>query len=105
MGTNGYFTFDGYTGFSPFLFDANSDQSLVAPFFTDINIARGIGQISYEVHNNSTSESLLSSVDSVINNNMQTNFHGEWLLVAKWDNVPHIDDFTTVGFLSPFIMS
>jgi hypothetical protein len=90
VGTNGYFTFDGYTGFSPFLFDANSGESLVAPFFTDINIASGIGQISYEVHNDSTSQSLLSSVDSVINNNIQTNFHGEWLLVAKWDNVPHI---------------
>ena len=72
----------------------------MAPFFTDINIARGIGQISYEVHDDSTSESLLSSVDSVINNNMQTNFHGEWLLVAKWDNVPHYSGGNNVGFLS-----
>ena len=90
MGTNGYFTFDGYTGYSPFLFDANSDQSLVAPFFSDIDISYGTGEISYEVHSESVSEPILSSVDTVINEHMQTDFHGEWLLVAKWDNVPHI---------------
>ena len=89
VGTNGYFTFDGYTGYSPFLFNASRNLSLVAPFFTDIDISNGIGQISYEIHNESVSEPILSSVDSVINEYLQTDFHGEWLLVAKWDDVPH----------------
>ena len=60
----------------------------MAPFFSDIDISYGIGEISYEVHSESVSEPILSSVDTVINEHMQTDFHGEWLLVAKWDNVP-----------------
>ena len=99
VGTNGYFTFDGFTGYSPFLFNENSSVSLVAPFFTDIDISSGIGEISYEVHNGTVSEPVLTSVDSLINEYMQTDFHGEWLLVAKWDNVPHISDGFNVGVL------
>lgn len=72
----------------------------MAPFFTDINIASGSGQIGYEVHTVSTSETLLSSVDIIINEHMQTNFHGEWLLVAEWDSVPQYDgDIISVRFI------
>ena len=88
MGTNGYFTFDGFTGYSPFTFNESTTQSLVAPFFTDIDI-RKVGQINYEVHNETTSQSLLSRVNSLINHHAQTVFNGEWMLVATWDGVKH----------------
>ena len=88
VGTNGYFTFEGFLGYQPFLFDENTILSLVAPFFTDIDISRGIGQINYEIHTRSSSESILSLVNSIINKQTETEFNGNWLLVATWDNVP-----------------
>ena len=59
----------------------------MAPFFTDIDITLG-GQINYEIHTVTTSQSILSEVNSLINEHTQTEFNGEWLLVATWDNVP-----------------
>jgi hypothetical protein len=60
----------------------------VAPFFTDIDISFGIGQIIYAVYNDTIPEGILSSVNSVINEHMLTDFKAEWLLVATWENVP-----------------
>ena len=62
--------------------------SLAAPFFTDIDISIGIGRIMYAVYNATIPEPILSSVNSVINEHMLTDFHAKWLLVAEWDNVP-----------------
>ena len=60
----------------------------MAPFFTDIDISFGIGQIIYAVYNDTIPEGILSSVNSVINEHMLTDFKAEWLLVATWENVP-----------------
>ena len=60
----------------------------MAPFFTDIDISIGVGQVIYAVYNDTIPEPILSSVNLIINEHMLTNFHAEWLLVAKWDNVP-----------------
>ena len=64
----------------------------MAPFFTDIYISGGVGQINHEIHTVTTSQSILSEVNSLINEHTQTEFSGEWLLVATWDNVPHISN-------------
>ena len=96
MGTNGYFTFTGYSGFSPFLFNENTNLPLVAPFFTDIDISNGVGQIDYEIHTSDTSGSILSQVDSVINEHTGTSFNGEWMLVATWEQVPAFGGGTSI---------
>ena len=96
MGTNGYFTFDGYDGFFPFPFDKRN-KSLVAPFFTDIDISVGVGQIRYEVHRDNTSEVILSQVNQLINNCSEKEFTGNWLLVATWENVSWYSQPTTVS--------
>lgn len=88
MGTNGYFTFDFFNDYSPFIFNELSRKSLVAPFFADIDISGGIGEINYEIHTDVTSQSILSRIDSVISEHMQIEFNGRWLLVAQWDGVP-----------------
>ena len=61
VGTNGYFTFQYFTSFAPFIFNENTTQSLVAPFFTDIDIGQG-GQIDYEIHTVTTSVFSLKSI-------------------------------------------
>ena len=61
---------------------------LIAPYYTDIDISNGVGTISYEVHSDTTSMSLLSKVSSLINEYKQTEFSGEWMLLAEWRDAP-----------------
>ena len=91
IGTNGYFSFDQldlFRNYPTVLFNEQSSASIVAPYFTYMDISyNGGGNIFYEAHTADTSQILLSSIDAVINQNMETEFHGEWLLVAEWNNV------------------
>jgi subtilisin-like proprotein convertase family protein len=101
VGTNGYFTFDGFTGFTPFEFTQGNGLSLVAPFFTDIDISHGNGQIKYEIFNDSTTapldEFVLTEMSDVINQNYESaNFNAKWALVALWHDVPHYGDYKNV---------
>ena len=91
VGTNGYFTFDEFIDPRPFMFNDNISLSLVAPFFTDIDISEGVGQIVYEVHTLSTSKHVISKVDSIVKKQKQENFKGEWMLVATWEDVPQYE--------------
>ena len=106
MGTNGYFTFDLFDGFSPFHFNEFRSISVVAPFFADIDISRGIGEINYEIHTDVTSQSIISRIDSLISEHMQIEFNGKWLLVAQWDGVPQFGgDVNIVSMFILYIMS
>ena len=79
VGTNGYFTFDRFTGYSPFSFNENTTQSLVAPYFTDIDISDGIGQINYEIHTPTTSPSILTQVNLLFMHTPISMESGCWL--------------------------
>ena len=58
-------------------------SALVKWIYLKYNLAR----VSYEVHTASTSLSLLSKVNSLIDEHMETQFSGEWMLVAEWKDV------------------
>lgn len=60
----------------------------MAPFFTDIDISSGVGQVGYEIHTGATSAGVLSQVNELINNCTKKAFNGNWLLVASWEDVP-----------------
>lgn len=96
VGTNGYFTFTRFTGFTPFPFSKGNSISLVAPFFTDIDISNTPGRILYQVHSNLTitySRNVAEYVNAVINTDRLTNFSTQWLLIASWIEVsPYYDD-------------
>ena len=90
VGTNGYFTFGRFTGFTPFPFSEGNGLSLVAPFFTDIDISKGSGRIVYQVHNNFSdifSSQVAQYINVAINTNRYTNFSAEWILIATWTEV------------------
>ena len=74
--TNGYFTFDGYVGYRArrIMYKTAYIRTIVAPFFTDIDIRGGVGNIEYEVHTNTTSETILYQVNEFINNCSGKNF-------------------------------
>ena len=69
----------------------------MAPFFTDIDISNGVGTIYYETHTRATSEYILDGVNSVINEQAETDFYGEWMLVATWSGVPPFGDTSVVS--------
>ena len=83
---------------SPHLFPATSVYNhVVAPFWTDNDITGGVGEVSYQVYNNSLSESL-SWVSTYISQQQQVNFNGTWMLVAEWRDVPeYLGDATIVS--------
>ena len=100
VGENGYFTFNGFSGFSPFFFHEGS-LPLVAPFFTDVDTSVGVGEVEYEVHTEATSRTILSDVSNLINNCTGKQFIGTWLLVATWEDVPaYGEDPTVVSYNS-----
>ena len=67
---------------------------MVAPFWADHDI-RPEGEISYEVHNTSTS--LMSTVSNFIRKTQQNEFSGTWMLVAEWSNVPQYESVAAVS--------
>lgn len=93
--TDGYFSFGRAVTCCPTLsLSSSTSNYIVAPFETNINIASGTGSVSYEVHNITTSPSLLSQVNRYVQRNMQTWFSGIWMLVAEWNNVPQSGQVT-----------
>ena len=81
IGTNGYFTFKYFTGFTPFPFKRGNGLSLVAPFFTDIDLPQW--HVEYEVHTNNSID-IATAINERINNTCDTTFCGEWFLIASW---------------------
>ena len=94
VGTNGYFSFGTrQTVYTPSLFSSTSTPNyLVAPFWADIDITVH-GSISYEVHSTSAGSSsiaLLNRVSTFISNQKNTQFFGNWMLVATWSQVSQV---------------
>ena len=88
IGTNGYFAFEEYILHEPFFFDNTTNISIVAPLLTDFDIET-CGQVNYEVHTMNTSTFILSHISTLINQNQDIDFAGEWLVVATWKDVAH----------------
>ena len=101
VGTNGYFTFSNFSGFTPFPFSKGNGISIVAPFFTDIDVSSGHGSIRYQVHDeftNSVSLKIAKKVDILLNETKFINFRVKWLLIAEWNNVTPYGKHDTVSF-------
>ena len=64
----------------------------MAPFWADVNIDTGVGQISYEVHSTASSTAI-AQVNTFIND---TDFAGQWMLIAEWSGVPQFGESTLV---------
>ena len=72
----------------PYLFnESNTVNYIVAPFWSDMS-TRTSGSVSYVIHTNKTSSSLLHTVSKFIRH-METNqFSGTWMLLAEWNSIP-----------------
>ena len=72
---------------TPFrLLPTTNIPSFIASFWLKGDIAVGRGNVSYEVHNTSTS--LLRQVSDYVSRNQSVPFVGSWMMVAFWSEVP-----------------
>ena len=86
INTNGIISVNQpFLEYIPQLFPYQS-QYLVAPFWADVDISGGVGNISYEVY--STGSPALDTVNTIISDEENINFIGHWMIVAEWDEVP-----------------
>ena len=76
---------ESFTYWLPHLFPVGPEY-LVAPFWADVDIEEGVGNISYQIY--STGSPLLDTVNTIISDEENINFIGHWMLVAEWDDVP-----------------
>ena len=58
----------------------------MAPFWADVDIRGGVGNISYQVY--STGSPPLDTVNTIISDEENITFTGHWMIVAEWDEVP-----------------
>ena len=88
VGTNGLLSFDiSYNSFSNQQFPGSSTISsfyLVAPFWDDVDITGGNGEISYEIH---TSGFYLDEVNAFLQRKRPSNFEGTWMAVVYYNAV------------------
>ena len=74
----------------------------MAPFFTDIDISKGNGNIVYQVHNDlssGVSQIIAETVNTEINKQTSTNFSAQWILIATWSDVSPYGNYKTVCYL------
>ena len=77
-------------GNGSFLFMADITQEdtytgVVSPFFSENDPSSG--SISYEIHQGGSSQTILSTVNQIVNQHTNASFNGSWALVATWNNV------------------
>ena len=88
ISTNGYFSFGRkLTDCCPVLFSGvSSEDYIVAPYWSDIDTS-STGRISYEVHTNVTSLSMLGAISKYIRHQEGSGFAGTWMVLAEWKDV------------------
>lgn len=97
VSTDGYLSFGRPISCCPSLISNTSTSDyIVAPFEADANIASGRGEVSYEVHSDSTSPDQLSRVNNFIRQEKQNSFAGTWMLVVEWRDVPQSGQVNSV---------
>ena len=97
VGTNGLLSFGtGYNSFVTQQFPGNAviqSLYLVAPFWDDVDIRFGNGDISYEIHE--TGSFFLDQVNAFIQERRPTEFEGTWMMVVFYDAVHEFSFFGT----------
>ena len=106
MGTNGLLSFDtAYNSWFNQPFPGSffiASRYLVAPFWDDVDIRGGNGQISYEIHE---SGYFLDHISAFVRAQRPSEFQGTWMMVVFWDAVhPYFGASNPEVYLLSFIL-
>ena len=96
---NGIVSFDiGFSSGAPSLLPGSTHTSLIAPFWSDVDVRRH-GKVLYQVHTESESSYVNRASDDVrrMMGEQFTEFTAGWVLVVTWDKVPQFPD-GSIGF-------
>lgn len=85
IGTNGMFSF-GYRELAYLFSLTYFNRSTADPFWGDVDISNGVGEIKYEIH--PSPSVLIDQVSTFISVKRGLEFVGAWMLVCYWQNVP-----------------
>lgn len=97
VAVNGYYVFGREApDLTPDLFQplSSSHDYMVAPFWANNDISQGYGNVSYEVHDETSSPHLLRWVSTFISQTSQANFTGRWMIVSEWQQIPQRGEAT-----------
>ena len=59
-------------------------------------MASGTGNVTYQVHTNTSSQALLNKVSKYIRQSEENAFSGTWMLAIQWENVPRTGQSTSL---------
>lgn len=85
IGTNGVFSF-GYRELAYFFYLTHFNRFTADPFWGDVDISNGVGEIKYEIH--PSPSVLIDQVSTFISVKRGLEFVGTWMLLCYWQNVP-----------------
>jgi fibulin 1/2 len=105
ISTNGLISFDGpYHSPSPRLFPGFTYISVVAPFWSDVDIRRN-GSVFYNVYTNMNSSYMQRATNDVRELSQDDSYVSEWVLVVTWyqvPNYPHGSPFASYDLSSKY---
>ena len=65
---------------------------LIAPYWTDIDLQGGIGNVSYTVYTTDNGSAYIEQMNEFITNTEAVDFTAIMMLVAQWKDVCHFED-------------
>ena len=92
MSSNGLLSFgSGFSAYSPRIFPRSGSPPLIAPYWTDIDLSGGVGNVRYTVYTTENEESYIDQVNEFLVNKID-GFIATTMLVAQWIDVCPLGD-------------
>ena len=89
VSSNGFITFGyPYASYIPKQFPISQSLSIVAPFWSDVDISDGIGNIYYHVYAETQSPLIARANEELALFTGEFMINTTWLMVVTWDGVP-----------------
>ena len=104
MSSNGVLSFgNSFNNYNPQRFPYGV-YPLIAPYWTDIDLRGGVGNVRYTVYTTENGSSYIDQVNEFLDNTENGTFTATMILVAQWIDVCSIDDYLCFEVIYIYIM-
>ena len=94
MSSNGVLSFgNALLNFYPEKFPLRTSRTLIAPYWTDIDLSGNVGTVNYAVYTTDNGSSTIDQVNKFLANTESGMFEATTILVAQWIDVCPIHDY------------